>query len=181
MIVVADKNGKVYTSGNLSYQKENGFKYKSGKNNTKVKASYKINDKIIITYPTIQEIKEYGEQKFNDIINLFCFSSSDYGEQLFNDYGVDCTQADSFDLFCMLYNHCSIADTSIIFGDIDIRFFVLCENTRTKEVILYDSRNDIVIDKKIYKSIRNYLQQCHKVKTDYLSNFIHQDGWIAIE
>ena len=122
---------------------------------------YKINDKITIHHPTLNEICDYGEEKYYQMVSGLCSTPSDHKVQLLDNFGVDYEQISDFELFCMLCKAYPIESTSIIFDNLDFQLFKLAENTQTKSLVLYDEQNDIIIDNVIYLLLVKYLRAIH--------------------
>ena len=57
-----------------------------------------ITDKIIITQPTLRQIREFGEKSYFSAIHTFTSVGADMKWQLW-DMGIDYTKIDDFDLF----------------------------------------------------------------------------------
>lgn len=63
---------------------------------------FKINDKITIHMPSVGDIIDYGEQKYFQLVYLFCSTSSDYKAQL-DSVGVDWQKVSDFEMFRQLF------------------------------------------------------------------------------
>ena len=122
---------------------------------------YKLNDKITIHHPTLNEICDYGEQKYYSMVSNLCATPSDFKVQLLDNFGIDYEEVSDFEMFSMISRSLTVEDTSIILGELDFKFFILAENTQTNELVLYDKQNDIVIDKAIYLLMVEYLRSIH--------------------
>jgi len=122
---------------------------------------YKINDNIVIRHPTLGEICDYGEEKYYNMVYVICSTPSDHKVQLLDNFGIDYEQISEFELFCMMCKLFSKEDTSILFGDFDFQLFDAAENTQTNQLVLYDKKNNIVIDHAIYTLLTDRLRLIH--------------------
>ncbi|MDF2885236.1 MAG: hypothetical protein K0R54_5808 [Clostridiaceae bacterium] len=122
-----------------------------------------INDKISIHQPTLGEICDFGENKYFSIIYLVTSIPSDMKSFLF-DNGIDYEKFSDFELFILLTKSLSVKDTAIIFGNLDFTNFECGINEENEELVMYDVKNDIIIDRYIYKIIFDYLTKTHGIK-----------------
>jgi len=124
---------------------------------------------IDIHQPTIDEIIEFGEDKFWNFMYTFCGNPSSMKLELWRN-GIDWTKITEFQLFLLLQNNFTLDKTSIIFGDFDFTFLKPVENEKTiikedgtEEIIseisfIYLKNPEIIIDEKIYLDIISYLR-----------------------
>lgn len=122
---------------------------------------YIVNEHITIHHPTLNEICDYGEQKYYSMVSTLCATPSDYKVFLFDNLGVDYEKITEFEFFCTLCKGLSINETSILFGDLDFGCFDLAQNNQNGQIILYDNIHHIVIDEALYKIITEYLRCIH--------------------
>ena len=115
------------------------------------KREYPITDKIKIMIPTVGEVIEHEEEYFQ-LVTALTSVPYDMMVQL-DDIGVDFTKIDEYELFLILFSGIRFNDTSLIFGDLSIQNFETVVNTKTGQVVLYDEKNDIVIDQGIQNQI----------------------------
>lgn len=125
---------------------------------------YKINDSITIRQPTVDEICNYGEQRYYTMVSSLCATPSDYKVQLLDNLKVDYEAVDDFDFFCLISHSYSTEDTAIILGDLDFRLFEIARNEENGDCFLYDPLHRITIDKTIYTLLVNYLRAVHGFK-----------------
>lgn len=123
---------------------------------------YVINDHIVIHQPTLNEICDFGELRYYNMVYLLTATPSQYKVPLF-DMGVDYEEISDFDLFVLLCKHLSNENTSILFGELDFSKFELMFN-QNKEPILVDFENDIIIDNIIYTLMVDYLRMVHFIE-----------------
>ena len=88
---------------------------------------FKINDKITIHMPSVGDIIDYGEQKYFQLVYLFCSTSSDYKAQL-DSVGVDWQKVSDFEMFRQLFIGNKNQDMSILLGDMDTSGFMMAKD-----------------------------------------------------
>lgn len=124
--------------------------------------SYPINDKISITVPTISQILE-DEDAYNGLVTTVTSTPSDFMVQL-DDIGIDFSKITSFELFLLLFRGLQEADTSLVFGGLDLSGFKTAVNEQNGQVVLIDADNDIVIDRAIHDQICRALRLINHLK-----------------
>lgn len=139
-------------------------------NEAKVYRGYgvKINNYITIRQPTVDEVVQYGDNKYYGMVQTLCSVGADLKWQL-DDMGIDYTQIADYDLFCVLLARgFDVEKTRILFGDVlDFSKMQLMFNTELQENVLIqviDKENYIQIDRVIYKRIVDVLRKMHKLK-----------------
>jgi hypothetical protein len=127
---------------------------------------YKINDKLSIKHPTLNEIFEYGEENYFRAINLFCLKPYDLMVQL-SDMGVEYETINNYELFLMLYNIDYykqdinwLLTTNVNQQQYNFQKYV---NQQNNEIVLYDDVFDIKIDRLIYYEISTFLKQINDI------------------
>lgn len=114
-----------------------------------------INDFITVRQPTLNEIVDYGEQRFFSIFYSFCAIPSDMKSMLY-DAGLDFMQLSDWQLFIMLTHSMTIEDTSIIIPNIEFSKMELMQVNDTGEVVLSDG--NIVITESVYLQFIDYVR-----------------------
>jgi len=121
---------------------------------------YEINDKIIIHQPTLNDICNYGEVNYWNLINKLVATPFDYKVEL-DDVGVDYEKVSGLSLFFLLCHEIPVEYTFIFFGDIDFTTFKDYTNTQNNELVYYSEIFDIVIDSNIHRLISDYIRTIH--------------------
>lgn len=124
---------------------------------------YVINEKIKIHQPTIGEIVEFGEDKYFSITQSLTAIPSDMKSVLW-DAGIDYEEVSDFELFIMLSKALTKEDTYLLLGDIDLSKFEVYQKTDNEELVLYDSDNEITIDRHIYLLMCEHIRKMHGYK-----------------
>lgn len=125
-----------------------------------------IKEGIIISQPTLDEICNYGEREYFQLIHTFTSTPADLKWQL-DESGIDYTQISDFELFYhMTYQMFTKEMTSIIFGDLDWSKFQRCSQAQddTEKLILYHPDDNIVVDEFTYLLITEVLRKIHGLK-----------------
>lgn len=129
----------------------------------------KISDRISIYVPTVGEIYDMGEEEYYNIAQLLTCVPYDLMAQL-DDMGIDYEQLTEYELFVMLLK-------SFIVGEKDISSVIRCdelndlrivENVDSKEMLLVNSNDDVVINVMIQRQIAAAIRRIHFWhKTEY--------------
>lgn len=85
---------------------------------------YRLNSYITISQPTMQDIINFGEQEYYQMIGLLCGTPSDFKVMLW-DNGQDWNKISEFDFFCVFATSLTPDKTGILFGDLDFSKFRL--------------------------------------------------------
>lgn len=130
--------------------------------------SVKINDYVTIRQPTIEEICDYGENEYYEMVYTLCAVGADLKWQL-DDVGIDYTQIDDYDLFCgILSRNFDVNRTSILLGNvIDFSKMKLIHNRQIDEDVLIqviDDRHYLQIDRYIYSAMIDTIRKMHRLK-----------------
>ena len=120
-------------------------------------ARYQINNYISIRIPTIREIIE-NEETYFDAVSAIVATPFDMMVQL-DDMKIDFTKIDDWDLFCLLFSGLKEKDLSIIFGDLSLKDFNTALNKNTEEIVLYNQKTGVVIDRIIHAQISTFLRE----------------------
>ena len=124
---------------------------------------FKINNKITIYQPSIGDVVTFGERKYYSMIHTLTCIPSDMKSQL-DDMGINYMEISDFELFIMLSRGLTSDITRLVLGDLDLSKFILCTNTATNELVLYDEVHDITIDRLIYMKMIEYIRKMHSIK-----------------
>lgn len=76
-----------------------------------------------------------------------------------DDAGIDFSQIGDWELFLLMFMGLREKDTSLVFGDLDLKKFQFAENENTKMTILTDPESGAIIDKTVYKTICGHLRR----------------------
>lgn len=125
---------------------------------------FKIKPGITIHQPTLDEICDYGERAYWSMIYTLTSVGADLKFQLY-DMGIDYTKVGDFELFysllCPPYDQ---SKTCIITGDLDFTKFQLFQKNGSEEIVMYDSKQDILIDEDTYLKMAEVLRNMHGLK-----------------
>jgi hypothetical protein len=121
-----------------------------------------INDSIKIVIPTVGQILD-NEERYYGLVSQLVAMPIDLMVPL-DDAGIDFTQINEYDLFLLLFPNLQTQDTSLIFGDLDLKKFSLAINEENGMTVMLDKENDIIIDRAIYGRIADSLRQIHHIE-----------------
>ncbi len=159
--------------------------------------SCQITDKIVVSQPTIREIKDFGEKKYFSAVQTLTSVGADLKWQL-DDLGIDYTAIEDYDLFIKVlsqmlssrkelytkltsddvndetlaerarYSDEELADLLVnplqLVLNIDLADYKTYVNKETNMVVLYDIKEDIVIDSLVYSKIVDAVRLIHGFK-----------------
>ena len=131
-------------------------------------SDFVINDYITLHQPTLDEICDFGEQKYYEMIYLICSVGADLKWQL-DDIGIDYTKIEDFDLFCqILSKSLDVSKTKILFGDVlDFSKMRLVFDKQINDLVLIQLLNEkeyIKIDRFVYLKIVKTIRTMHSLK-----------------
>lgn len=123
---------------------------------------YSINEKIAVHVPTVDEIFEFGDQKYYSIVQTLIATPFDLMVEL-DDIGIDYETITDYQLFILMMESIAVNedDTSIFFGDLNLKNFQESVNSHNGEKVLWDKGNDIVIDQMVALEICNAIRKIH--------------------
>jgi hypothetical protein len=123
-----------------------------------------INDRISVQIPTVGEILE-NEDQYYAMVTMVTAMPIDLMVQL-DDVGIDFTTINEWELFLLLFPNLQRYDTSLLFGDLDLRPFHTAINDQNGNVILVDPQTGIRIDRALHGEIADALRTIHHLKKD---------------
>lgn len=122
---------------------------------------YPITDKISVHIPTVNEIFDFGDMKYYNMLQSLIATPFDLMVEL-DDIGIDYETLTDYQLFILMMQSISCEkDTSILFGNLDLSKLKVAEDTKNGEYILYDSENGIKIDQLVASEICNIIRKIH--------------------
>lgn len=125
---------------------------------------YKITDRVIVNNPTVEQIFDFGEDKyFSTISNLV---STAWNMRLFlHEEGRDYVQVSDYEVFLSLSRSLTIDDTRLILGDdIDLSKLIPVSENETNQILLVDSDGQTVFDEQVYLRMAQFIRKCHHQK-----------------
>ena len=118
--------------------------------------TYNLTNKITITFPTIREILLYGEQKFFSLISALTSTASDLIAEL-DDKGIDWEEADDFIIFVSRFMF--LDGLNILVNLNPSEFEIKYKDEKQEDIVLYNKKNDITIDKNVYNYLADYIRK----------------------
>ena len=126
------------------------------------KQEYAINEHIKIQIPTVGEVLD-NEDDYYTMVTMLTAMPVDMMVQL-DDIGVDFTAINEYELFLILFNALKDKDTSLIFGELDLKPFRSAVNPQNNTIVLRDKETGVVIDRGIQGRIASVLRKIHNLK-----------------
>lgn len=126
------------------------------------KQEYAINDHIKIQIPTVGEVLD-NEDDYYTMVTMLTAMPIDMMVQL-DDIGVDFTAINEYELFLLLFNALKDKDTSLIFGELDLKPFKSVINPQNDTIVLRNKETGVVIDRGIQGQIASVLRKIHNLK-----------------
>ena len=124
-------------------------------------SSVAIAPNLSVRIPTVGEILE-DEDTYYSIVSSLTASPFQYMVQL-DDLGIDYTTITDYELFKMLFPMYARSDLSMLFGDLDISDFMVCQN-RNQQEFIYSPGNHIEINEKVYNDLADTIRKINLLK-----------------
>ena len=123
---------------------------------------YRINEKVSVHVPSVDEIFDFGDQKYYSIVQSLVSTPFDLMVEL-DDVGIDYETITNYQLFMLMFESIAMneKDTSILFGDLNLKNFKEADNLKNGERVLWDQENNIIIDRLIAWEICNAIRKIH--------------------
>lgn len=122
-------------------------------------SEYEITPNIKLIIPTVGEILENESNHFY-IIQTLISTPFDMIVQL-DDIGIDCDSISEYELFLILFESLKGLDTSLIFSNLKFEDFENSVNTQNDEKVLYNKKENVIIDKLAYEKICNAIEKVY--------------------
>lgn len=126
------------------------------------KQEYAINEHIRIQIPTVGEVLD-NEDDYYTMVTMLTAMPVDMMVQL-DDIGIDFTAINEYELFLILFNALKDKDTSLIFGELDLKPFRSAVNPQNNTIVLRNKETGVVIDRGIQGQIASVLRKIHNLK-----------------
>ena len=121
-----------------------------------------INDAISIKIPTVGDVWDNEEDYFTAVSSIIS-TPYDMMVQL-DEIGVDFTTINTFELFCLMFNHLQELNTELVFGSLDLNKFTPAINKQSNEMVLYSESDGVVIDRAIHEQMSNVIRRILQIK-----------------
>lgn len=119
--------------------------------------SLPVSSSISIMVPSVGEIVD-NEDQYYDAVSTIVATPYDMMVQL-DDAGIDFTQINDYELFCILFPRLKSMDTSLLFGDLNIANFQTAIDEEDGKVFLVDPETDIRIDRIVHDQMCRQLRK----------------------
>lgn len=126
------------------------------------KKEYAINQFINVRIPTVGEILDC-EDEYYGVVSILTAMPIDMMVQL-DDIGVDFTSINEWELFLLLFGTLKERDTSLVFGNLDLKPFQTAINPQNNHVILINKETGARIDRALHSQIASTLRKIHHLE-----------------
>lgn len=126
------------------------------------KKEYAINQFINVRIPTVGEILDC-EDEYYGVVSILTAMPIDMMVQL-DDIGVDFTSINEWELFLLLFGTLKERDTSLVFGNLDLKPFQTAINPQNNHVILVNKETGARIDRALHSQIASTLRKIHHLE-----------------
>lgn len=126
------------------------------------KKEYAINQFINVRIPTVGEILDC-EDEYYGVVSILTAMPIDMMVQL-DDIGVDFTSINEWELFLLLFGTLKERDTSLVFGNLDLKPFQAAINPQNNNVILVNKETGARIDRALHGQIASTLRKIHHLE-----------------
>lgn len=120
--------------------------------------------KFSVRIPTVGEILD-DEQHYYNLVSSLTATPFQYMVQL-DDMGIDFTTITDYQLFMILFQSFAQDDMSILFGDINFSDISVCKKHYNDTLVLYSSKNNIIIDELVYTNLVNIIRKINSFKRE---------------
>ncbi len=121
-------------------------------------------DFIRIQVPTVGQIVD-NEEYYYHLVQLLTAMPVDLMVDL-DEMGLDWTEMTDYELFLHLFRAFREMDTSLVFGDLDLKLFEYAEDLETGLPVLLDRKHDRKITRADYRNIAYILREIHGFEKD---------------
>lgn len=128
------------------------------------KKDYAINEYISVRIPSVGEILE-REDEYYGLVSLLSAMPVDMMVQL-DDAGIDFSNINEYELFLILFGILKERDTSLVFGELDLRQFHPAVDKQNGNIVLVSEKSDAKIDRAIHGRIADILREINHIEKD---------------
>lgn len=141
---------------------------------------YRINDRIAIRNPSLEEIADFGEQRYFGLVRAICSTPADRKVEIWDKLHIYWEEMDEYDLFLSLFQALMTQDMSIFFGDMDFASFKLAARPGLPDLALINA-DHVVIDRAVHKLMTDYFREIHGMKKNVDTGYNDATRKIMIE
>ena len=141
---------------------------------------YVLNSKITIRNPSLDEIEDYGEQRYFSLVKTVCATPADRKVDIWDSLHIYWDKMDEYKLFTVTFRTLQEQDMSILFGDMDFASFKTFVKPDMPDATIRNS-DGVVIDRAIHKLMTDYLRTIHRFHKNVDVGFDDRTKDIMIE
>lgn len=131
--------------------------------------NYRVNAYLTIYNPCVYEVKDFGEDLYYSVLNLFVRKPYDIAVELF-DKDIDYQSVSDWDIFFETAAKIPVELSCILFGKLNFMDFVPCINPENGfKCLVNQYDHNLCIDEAVYRKIVTYLRYIHFIseKVEY--------------
>ena len=122
---------------------------------------FKITDNITVHQPTLEEIFDYGEDKYWNLAGLLTATPSDLKSELFDKFNLEFDKVDEFYVFCLIALGIPKEISKIFLGNINFQSYHIDFKEPDFNIVLADKKKNIIFDEIIHAIFSEYLRKMH--------------------
>lgn len=126
------------------------------------KKQFDVNEFIHIVIPTVGELLD-NEDAYYELVAMLTAMPIDLMVQL-DDAGIDFSTIDDYELFLLLFGDIKSRDTSLVFGELNLKSFQIAINEENGNIMLVDPKTNIRIDRAVHGRIADALRKIHHME-----------------
>ena len=125
---------------------------------------FKVTDRLTVYNPKIEEILEFGEERYFTVVSTLVSTAWDY-KLMLHENGTDYVTVPDFEIFTVISRNMTVDDTRLIFGqDIDLSKLHPAVDKITGQSSLLDDDMNVVFDAVSYTKMANYIRKLHRIE-----------------
>ena len=133
--------------------------------------SFAVNEHVIVNNPSLEEIFEFGEEKYYALVSALVAKPSDYKVLLY-DKGIDFETVNEFDFFCTAVNSISRTESAILFGELDFSAMRIYVDNRLRERVIGDG--EVFIDPLSYAVITDFIRRINGIPVQKPETYLNE-------
>lgn len=125
---------------------------------------YHVTSNVVVNNPTIEEIFDFGEQRYFSTISTLLSNAWDL-RLFFHEQGRDYVEISDFEVFVPLSQGLPIEDTRLILGnELDLSELIPVEDPSTGQLALVNEDGETIFDEQVYLRMADFIRKCHHMK-----------------
>lgn len=127
---------------------------------------YFLSNFIQIQNPTLNQIANFGEERYWGVVSDICSTSYDYRLML-EEAGIDYLDIDDWTMFRTTCRGLDPDLTNILIPSVDFSQLIPMQNEDTERIVMVNTDGEIVLDEFIYQIMVDYIREVHGIKRNF--------------